>query len=920
MNKNDSILMPSQEDFKKAASQHEDIPSFSEWTQKQLAEAEKKKIDQNATNDKFMKPRGKFRNKNYASPDCGAKIVASNPESLSSSSVLSSLKDEYMLNYCTNRIWFIVELCEAIQAKQLDLANFELFSSSPKHFSVFVSHRFPTREWSNVGKFTAQDSRDVQTFNLHPHFFGKFVKVEMHSHYGREQFCPISWVGIYGTSEYEVLAKEDERNLLAEDDDVDPYDEEIFLSHKQDTPKNLFSSATDAVLSIVKKATAPFMKSEINETEAKNFLNTVTSKKDLCVSPRYIIVCNNCSQNFYDAVYHVISCESSNLEQLISNSFIKHTLVHSESCIKFGLDFSNLRKGAPFPSNFIRTSEQGVKYLSAMLKNTCVAALCNFLAVSENKVVMNTTVEGIHSLTNLTQNKEYCEEVKSTNSQLSSSSSTFHCEGECLHSTPSEFQYSTPVVAEISKSSESFIHIDPSKTLKEDEVSKVSSNPYLDQSVNILEEKSTELSQDEYISSSALPTQPTEKTNADSTNAEEKEGKISLVGGKSEIEKNIEPQNKSSNMLNQDTTLDSIISDINAIEKVVNSPSSSFASSSTNLPTESIFLRLANRIKNLEINMSLSSTYLEELSRRYRMQLELISKTLNLTIQKVEERSKLEEEKDRRREKEILLIRMQLANLTRDVSTFIRDKNSWGPQASSFSQHLFFISIEIFLIWMVFSYWKRPFDSAIERSETTKKMNKKCKRRKSLEGVKGHETTRKKTRRPSEEALDIALASSYEREPMKMDKKRKRRKKDSKCSLNSVHLKRKESEVEISEMEPSLTVEKYNSNSYTNEIKTESIPYNAPTEESVHLYDKLSTDSWNPKLSSDHCNSMEKPWQGLSPNFIKTALAARNSRLRLGSDKESSQELNSDQELTKKETQKERKGSNSLKKYMKKFF
>lgn len=74
----------------------------------------------------------------------------------------------YMLNPCSNKIWcvgsfplmeprerefsflclpswfwlrFIIELCEPVQVKQLDIANFELFSSTPKDFIVSISDR-----------------------------------------------------------------------------------------------------------------------------------------------------------------------------------------------------------------------------------------------------------------------------------------------------------------------------------------------------------------------------------------------------------------------------------------------------------------------------------------------------------------------------------------------------------------------------------------------------------------------------------------------------------------------------------------------------------------------------------------------------------------------------------------------------------
>lgn len=127
---------------------------------------------------------------NYASVECGAKILGSNPEAKvlyipkdntgwwnvdsylteslqSTSAILMENMDMYMLNPCSNKIWyvhrfstyellwmsvliglflfslrFIIELCEPVQVKQLDIANFELFSSTPKDFLVSISDRW----------------------------------------------------------------------------------------------------------------------------------------------------------------------------------------------------------------------------------------------------------------------------------------------------------------------------------------------------------------------------------------------------------------------------------------------------------------------------------------------------------------------------------------------------------------------------------------------------------------------------------------------------------------------------------------------------------------------------------------------------------------------------------------------------------
>lgn len=162
------------------------IPVFSEWTQmQQMQEAEKKLVEltnssetnKDIKNETLAKNQIKMRQKNYASPDCGAKILSANPEAQSTSSVLSD-KDEYMLSPCTDRIWFIVELCDSIQAQRVELANFELFSSPLKSVSVSVSNRFPAREWTLAGHNEAKSERDIQSFELKDvALFGKFVRV-----------------------------------------------------------------------------------------------------------------------------------------------------------------------------------------------------------------------------------------------------------------------------------------------------------------------------------------------------------------------------------------------------------------------------------------------------------------------------------------------------------------------------------------------------------------------------------------------------------------------------------------------------------------------------------------------------------------------------------------------------------------------
>ncbi|XP_069334460.1 SUN domain-containing ossification factor isoform X4 [Eulemur rufifrons] len=83
---------------------------------------------------------------------------------------------------------------------------------------------------------------------------------------------------------------------------------------------------------------------------------------------------------------------------------------------------------------------------------------------------------------------------------------------------------------------------------------------------------------------------------------------------------------------------------------------------------ESVFMRLNNRIKALEVNMSLSGRYLEELSQRYRKQMEEMQKAFNKTIVKLQNTSRIAEEQDQRQTEAIQLLQAQLTNMTQLVS------------------------------------------------------------------------------------------------------------------------------------------------------------------------------------------------------------------------------------------------------------
>ncbi|XP_056337275.1 SUN domain-containing ossification factor isoform X3 [Danio aesculapii] len=240
----------------------EDIPTFDEWKKKVMEVEEKKSqslhTSSNGSPHPVKKVQKNFKN-NYASVECGAKILSANNEAKSTSAILMENMDLYMLNPCSTKIWFVIELCEPIQVKQLDIANFELFSSTPKDFLVSISDRYPTNKWIKLGTFHARDERTVQSFPLDEQLYAKYVKVELLSHFGSEHFCPLSLIRVFGTSmveEYDEIADSqytsERAEYLDEDYDYPPG----YLPSEDKASKNLLGSATNAILNMVNNIAA----------------------------------------------------------------------------------------------------------------------------------------------------------------------------------------------------------------------------------------------------------------------------------------------------------------------------------------------------------------------------------------------------------------------------------------------------------------------------------------------------------------------------------------------------------------------------------------------------------------------------------------------------------------------------------------
>jgi len=72
------------------------------------------------------------------------------------------------------------ELCEEIKLTLFEVANFELFSSGPKTMRLWTSERYPVVEWTLLGEFDAEPSREIQSFPVSAQAsLGKFIKVRL---------------------------------------------------------------------------------------------------------------------------------------------------------------------------------------------------------------------------------------------------------------------------------------------------------------------------------------------------------------------------------------------------------------------------------------------------------------------------------------------------------------------------------------------------------------------------------------------------------------------------------------------------------------------------------------------------------------------------------------------------------------------
>jgi hypothetical protein len=172
--------------------------------------------------------------------------------------------------------------------------------------------------------------------------------VELVSHYGKEHFCPISLFHVYGNSEYEVLDNEEDSRTgsISHRQEEDSTEEEMLFDLQKNNSntdvvvegRNLFGSAKDAVINIVKKAAEVLTKSPapqsvmvtVNETDNKETIHPT--------------VCYTAVEpvNVSRAINGSLSCEWKELKFLASLPWLHSSLLLQCQKESFDQTFSSI--------------------------------------------------------------------------------------------------------------------------------------------------------------------------------------------------------------------------------------------------------------------------------------------------------------------------------------------------------------------------------------------------------------------------------------------------------------------------------------------------------------------------------------------------------------------------------------------------
>uniref|UniRef100_A0A8C1CSM8 SUN domain-containing ossification factor n=1 Tax=Cyprinus carpio carpio TaxID=630221 RepID=A0A8C1CSM8_CYPCA len=673
----------------------EDIPTFDEWKKKVMEVEEKKSqslhTSSNGSPHPVKKVQKNFKN-NYASVECGAKILSANNEAKSTSAILMENMDLYMLNPCSTKIWFVIELCEPIQVKQLDIANFELFSSTPKDFLVSISDRYPTNKWIKLGTFHARDERTVQSFPLDEQLYAKYVKmfikyikVELLSHFGSEHFCPLSLIRVFGTSmveEYDEIAdsqytseraeylEEDYGEIISLNDylrtnilglhisrldvlELDPTlvkeDLEVPEAPSEPPPEE---SRIVILIEEEEEATQPTVTLLEEEQEEEKSTEEMWEQESATYCGHLSTL--SCLASLHERFYCYCSAALAQERQRRDRRHKAqhtHTDTDTQTTPQQTLPDTTPTQEPPVPSEKLPETEQPSQAQAERISPTETVASppqssSGESAVTEQELPPETILlepsrtstlpphsfsdtptqnipESLPTGEPMDQRPQYLVDIPETLIPISSTSSLLSpsAASSVLSSTTTTEPHSPetdppklelPVATKEQTVQPLPTHTRPTAGVEDPHHSAVASQPELSEA--------SLSQQEETVDDILLPHRTAGEFYAEQQHSAE----MSHGNG-----------NGNGNQVHGSNQ------------------------------KESVFMRLNNRIKALEMNMSLSSRYLEELSQRYRKQMEEMQRAFNKTIIKLQNTSRIAEEQDQKQTESIQMLQSQLENATR---------------------------------------------------------------------------------------------------------------------------------------------------------------------------------------------------------------------------------------------------------------
>ena len=650
----------------------------------------------------------KIRVRNYASSECGAKVIASNSEAEGAYKMLQESMDEYMLNPCSADIWFLIELCEPIQLSSIQVANYELFSSTFNHFSVFTASHYPTHDWQLVAHLQAADTKNVQLFPLpRQSEFRKFVKLQLHSHHGKEHYCPFSLLRVFGVSmveEFDALEQKpgghfSHSNFYSSDQilvannghsaesavsdghaaDLHSFDNIYRIDSESDAQKsankplisaNLLGTARDAVLGVLRKAAFMFGKysgsgSELSASNVDKSVAILLKDEETVEA----IIEQWVMKMLPILEIHLRRCPPRSRLPRSRTKPLCNYLRYMLGTKTFDLLRKELRKPPSIRFKCDRTKPVSDKTIrdSKLANDNCVqlGQDSSITKVFERAVDKNSELHGSTSM------DEQQHSVTSV-ADLSTPAN--------LHTPAAHEPSIAPTAASISilslaDTSAAFISTGQLPSIPDLQTASYGTDKNEQAPINSL--PNVPLNHPPFaVSGTITPT----------TNSEEKDfsrnlphpssngqlSSASLPSGSSESSITSSPASVST------TGSSSFSSSASSNNGNAASPASPPSPSSANghasntppviaaqpLPSgqhsppplsgsaskESIFVRMSNKIRSLELNLSLSSQYLEELSQRYRRQMEEMQRNFNQTVFRLNESARLAAEKDNRQQ------------------------------------------------------------------------------------------------------------------------------------------------------------------------------------------------------------------------------------------------------------------------------